>query len=119
MAEVGDRTTVRVSDRAQTVLTSLTAGDSALFRTELAAYLSAAALALDKGLEPVDPGQIAGQTKWNRGSGSIAQWETLAAVMLGSDEPITALMSYAEAGLRFLEERVDRGRTPAEIFADS
>jgi hypothetical protein len=119
MTESSDRTTVRVSTRAQDVLTRLTSGDAALFRTELAAYLAAAALAVRKGLDPVEQSEIAGQTKWNRGSGAIGQWELLTTVFLDTAEPIAALMGHAEAGLRFLEDRIDRGRTPSEIFSAS
>lgn len=116
MSTSTDRTTVRVSDRGQAVLTSLTAGDAPLFRTELSAYLAAAALAISRDLPPVDAGEIRGQTKWNRGSGDIALWEALATLYAEASEPIGSLMGHAEAGLRYLETRIDRGRTPAQIF---
>lgn len=112
-----DRKTIRVSERGQEVLTRLTSGESALFKTDLSAYLAAAVLAVSRGLTPLPVSEITGgQTTWNRGSGAIAQWESIADLFLETPEPITALMGYAEAGLAFLDARVDRGRTPAEIF---
>jgi hypothetical protein len=116
MNDQNDRTTIRVSDRAQVVLSALTSGEAPLFRTELSAYLAAAALALSKGIVPVAANELSGQTKWNRGSGAIGTWEALAALYVETSEPIRSLMGHAEAGLRFLEDRVDRGRTAAQIF---
>ncbi len=111
-----DKTTVSVSSRGQQILDDLV-HDKSLFSTELGAFLAAASFALANGIEAVTDLGPSNGTKWNRGSGAIPQWLSLAEWYLPTTEPVKALEAHAEAGLRVLAERASVESDLNSLFA--
>jgi len=110
-----DKTTISVSVAGQAVLDQLT-HDREFFKTELAAFLATAALAVALELPTDTELGPMGQTKWNKGSGDVGEWARLVEWYLPTEEPVRALEAYAEAGLRHVGVQLSQGASMGDIY---